>query len=246
MKRSQSLFLLAAAALLASLLLVTGCSTEADDDDPPTKVVLAAGSNGTAGNGAITGLEDSTDYLVRRASDGQWGYIEEDDGTVTWGTDIADAITNKEATGSGGSNYGIVGLINDATYDVYLLSGALADENTVESGSGDFDTTGKNAVINLSGLSNTDYVTIVAGAGAVGGTIYVYTNNAAAEAIDEDVENGNASSHAVEGTSLDFSFGTTSQGTPNTKVTAETGDKAFKLAPLTAEFTTIILCSTAD
>ena len=140
------------------------------------KTVLADGSQGTAGNGKITGLTSGASYLVYNATPGneKWYYADENgelDATGSTTLTVAYAANaeplNTEVTE-------ITGLTNGNTYDVYLY-GELANGKGVGTGTdGNLVNNGKNAVADVSQLTGTDTFKLLAGAGnaSIPSTIY--------------------------------------------------------------------------
>ena len=204
MKKNHGVLFGRAVIAIAALALFAGCSNGSTDDDTPTpKVVLAAGSQGTAGDKKIT-LVAAGKYVVKTG--GLWYGIDATDGSLKTAADdvYAAAVTDTEALDA---NAEITGLTNDTTYDVYLVSGALADGKLVKASGGndgDFNTGGKNAVINLAGLSvATNKITVSAGA-ATGGTLVFLTANA----IDAVTAAGDVTATTeIECATLDYTVG---------------------------------------
>ena len=204
MKKNHGVLFGRAVIAIAALALFAGCSNGSTDDDPaPTAVSLAPYSQGTAGNGKIT-LVAAGSYVVKTG--GSWYGIVTDDDVNTLDADASETVNAAAtATATLTANAEITGLVNGVTYDVYLVSGALANGKTVTaSGGSDFNTGGKNAVINLAGLTSaTHKITVSAGA-ATGGTLVFLTANA----IDAVTAAGDVTATTeIECATLDYTVG---------------------------------------
>jgi hypothetical protein len=225
--------------VLAVIFTGAACSTSSDDDDPPppnpapTVVVLAAGSYGTAGNSAITGLTDSTTYVV--STGGQYFGVQAD-GTLGSGTDLDDAIA--EAVGITDGAAGITGLTNGTAYNVYELMTGM------DGASADLDAAAYNAVIDISALVNGETYILNADTSTPSAkSVIVYVD----QALKTKTGGVVADAEKFRGDTLDYILdATTPDGVTFGAVTANDTGITFNLSAITGfTFTTTIKVTTA-
>jgi hypothetical protein len=114
-------------------------------------VVLAPGSQGIAGDGQVDGLVNGRRYIIQVGNE---FYGITGNGTVHFGIGtLADALNNAGVLQPGVVS--IFNLENGTTYNVFKVFGTVAANNSRIGGDhdSDFNTYGRNAVINITGLS---------------------------------------------------------------------------------------------
>jgi hypothetical protein len=206
----------------------------------PALVTLAPGSQGTAGDTKITGLTAGSKYLVKQGAN--WFAVQAG-GTLASSKaspDLAAADSNLGAL----NGTEITGLTNGTTYDVYIY-GAVATGKQIGATAGgnvDLGTGGKNAVADISALTNGQSASIAAGAGtgaASSGTTTVIL------LIDDVIIGGAvptattlADGQAPTSATLKYTTGTTTAG--GATLQAKTGDKYITLAKVSTSTATTI------
>jgi hypothetical protein len=200
--------------------------------------VLASGSQGIAGDHKIT-VATGNKYVVYDETANKW-YGVDDDGTLAGENatlvgsvfSASDSLTGTE----------IIGLTNGSTYNVFYYATGTASSTIDFTDSSSFNS--KNGILNISGLGNSDEITLTKG--PAGSAVYVYTGDVNKTGINVISPAGTIGSQVFGNTSLQYGLSNLA-GTPGTIEAPEGAPYAIlNLSGADEDFTVKITVSTAS